>query len=114
MDQVRDRYQRLSPIVYGTHIDTAVLMLQGQEDQRCPLGQSEELYANLLRFTRKPLRMVVYPGGSHSLASSGRPSHRVGYHRRLVDWVVRYAEQSDGGIERRNTDETAAADVAAS
>ena len=91
IDEARERYHRLSPIEYCTRVDTAVLMLQGQDDQRCPLGQSEELYASLLRFSRQPLSMVVYPGGSHGLASSGRPSHRVDYHRRLVDWVMRHA-----------------------
>ncbi|HEY4555967.1 MAG TPA: S9 family peptidase, partial [Lysobacter sp.] len=42
-------YARLSPVEYAAKVRTATLMLQGQDDQRCPLGQSEEFYANLIR-----------------------------------------------------------------
>jgi len=114
IDQARDRYQRLSPIEYCTHVDAAVLMLQGQDDQRCPLGQSEELYANLLRLSRKAPTMVVYPGGSHGLSGSGRPSHRVDFHRRLVDWVMRYAGESSEQQAQHEEDEAATAAAEAS
>jgi len=87
IDEVRERYHRLSPIEYCHEVETATLLLQGQEDQRCPLGQSEELFANLVRCSRAPARMVIYPGGSHSLAGSGKPTHRVDYHRRLSRWI---------------------------
>lgn len=95
IDEVRERYHRLSPIEYCERAKAAVLILQGQEDERCPLSQSEELFANLVRCSRSATRMVVYPGGSHGLASSGRPSHRVDYHRRVADWVVRHAGSAE-------------------
>ncbi|MDR0182972.1 alpha/beta hydrolase family protein [Lysobacter arvi] len=114
IDEARERYQRLSPIEYCTHVNAAVLMLQGQDDQRCPLGQSEQLFASMVRFSKKPLRMVVYPGGSHSLASSGRPSHRADYHRRIVDWVVEHVVEPTRRIEPGASDEKAPADAAAS
>lgn len=87
IDEVRERYHRLSPIEYCQTVKTSTLIPQGDEDQRCPLGQAEELYANLVRCAEVPARMVVYPGGSHMLASNGRPSHRVDYHTRLVEWI---------------------------
>lgn len=114
IDEARERYHRLSPIEYCAHVDTPVLMLQGQDDQRCPLGQSEELYANLLRLSRKAPTMVVYPGGSHGLSGSGRPSHRVDFHRRLVDWVMRYAGESSKQQAQREEDEAATAAAEAS
>jgi len=40
-----------------------------------------------LAMPAEPARMVVYPGGSHALAGTGRPSHRLDYHRRLAHWV---------------------------
>lgn len=85
--EARDRYHRLSPIEYCHAVTTPTLLLQGEEDQRCPLGQSEEIFANLVRCSKASVRMVVYPGGSHHLAGSGKPSHRVDYHRRLAGWV---------------------------
>ena len=37
--------------------------------------------------------LVVYPGGSHALSASGKPSHRRDYHQRIVDWVERHANR---------------------
>jgi dipeptidyl aminopeptidase/acylaminoacyl peptidase len=82
-----DRYHRLSPIEYCRGVFTPVLVLQGQDDERCPLGQSEELFANLVRCGRSPCKLVVYPEGAHAVGRSGTPSHRVDYHRRLAAWV---------------------------
>ncbi|MEG3191021.1 MULTISPECIES: S9 family peptidase [Novilysobacter] len=93
INEVRERYHALSPVKYCIDVGAATLILQGEDDQRCPLGQAEELFANLIRCSKSPVQMVVYPGGSHSLSGSGKPSHRVDYHRRLTDWVQRWAGQ---------------------
>jgi dipeptidyl aminopeptidase/acylaminoacyl peptidase len=85
-----DRYARLSPVEHAAKVDCATLFLQGADDQRCPLGQAEEMFAHLIRGGHGHSMMVVYPGGSHSLASSGKPAHRVDYHRRISDWVSRH------------------------
>jgi dipeptidyl aminopeptidase/acylaminoacyl peptidase len=90
MGQLRSLYHKLSPIDYCHNVSAAVLMLQGQDDQRCPLGQSEELLANLVCCSDSQTQMIVYPGGSHHLANTGKPSHRVDYHRRLAAWVQRW------------------------
>jgi dipeptidyl aminopeptidase/acylaminoacyl peptidase len=90
MDELRARYHKLSPIDYCHNVSAAVLMLQGGDDQRCPLGQSEEFLANLVCCSDSHTQMVVYPGGSHHMASTGKPSHRVDYHRRLAGWVQRW------------------------
>ena len=71
--------------------------------------------------------MVVYPGGSHSMAGTGKPSHREDYHRRIEHWVQRAinrggtpsedrggegkdAEEEDSGVPASNKDETGAAE----
>ena len=82
-----ERYARLSPVEHAARVDTATLFLNGQDDQRCPVGQCEEMYANVVRAGNKRSMMVIYPGGSHSLAGSGTPSHRVDYHERVVKWI---------------------------
>jgi dipeptidyl aminopeptidase/acylaminoacyl peptidase len=82
-----ERYARLSPVEHAAKVDTATLFLQGQDDQRCPVGQSEEMYANLVRAGHTRSMMVIYPGGSHSMAGSGKPSHRVDYHHRIARWM---------------------------
>lgn len=112
MDRVRGRYHRLSPIEYCRNADAAVLLLQGQDDQRCPVGQSEEMFANLVRCSGRPVQMVVYPGGSHSLAGTGKPAHRVDWHQRIVEWVTCHAGTpvADRARDRRS-DERDAADT---
>ncbi len=81
---------RLSPAIHAPDAHTATLILQGADDQRCPVGQAEELFATLVRCTQDPVRLGVYPDGSHQLAGSGKPSLRVDYHRRTVEWLERY------------------------
>jgi dipeptidyl aminopeptidase/acylaminoacyl peptidase len=91
----RRTFQRLSPIHYAEHATTPTLILQGQDDQRCPAGQSEELFSLLMRQDKAKVRMVLYPGGHHDLAEDGRPSHRRDYHRRIVSWCERHASKTE-------------------
>jgi dipeptidyl aminopeptidase/acylaminoacyl peptidase len=85
--EIRDVYRALSPIEECATTRAQVLLLQGESDYRCPLGQSEEIFAHLLRCGR-PAKLVVYPGGDHGLAGEGKPSHRVDFHRRFAAWVA--------------------------
>lgn len=85
-----DRYAALSPIMHCPDVTAAVLILQGENDGRCPRGQSEELFAHLIRCTQAPAELVVYPTSTHSEAESGRPGNRVDYHGRLVGWAERW------------------------
>ncbi|WP_162823847.1 S9 family peptidase [Lysobacter sp. TY2-98] len=82
-----DRYRRLSPVEYAASVDTATLFLNGRDDQRCPAGQCEEMFANMIRAGHRNCMMVLYPAGTHSLSGSGNPSHRVDYHDRVVNWI---------------------------
>jgi dipeptidyl aminopeptidase/acylaminoacyl peptidase len=88
----RDLARRLSPIQHAHHATTPTLILQGEADARCPIGQSEELFALLMRCTKAPVEMMIYPQGHHDLAEDGRPSHRLDYHQRIVDWLERWIE----------------------
>ena len=91
-EDVRRRYHELSPIEHLDNAKTPTLILQGEDDQRCPLGQSEELFSTLMRVSRCEPVLVIYPGADHQLASSGKPSLREDYHSRIVDWLVRWCE----------------------
>ncbi|HEX2036677.1 MAG TPA: S9 family peptidase [Chloroflexota bacterium] len=84
-------YRRLSPVRYADQVTTPTLILHGESDDRCPIGQGEELYIALVAAARVPVQFVRYPGGAHGFLTSGRPSHRVDYSRRVVEWVERYA-----------------------
>jgi dipeptidyl aminopeptidase/acylaminoacyl peptidase len=89
----RETYRRLSPVNYAHLARTPTLLLHGEKDARCPLGQSEELFTILLETSNAPAEMVVYPGGEHDLAENGRPSHRIDYHTRIVEWCERFCSR---------------------
>lgn len=87
-----ERYRRLSPIHHAAAATTPTLILQGADDQRCPIGQAEELFATLMRARNAEVELVVYPGGTHRLAELGRPSHRLDYHGRIAEFVLRHVQ----------------------
>ena len=80
-------YDRLSPIRRAHRIQAPTLILQGMDDQRCPVGQAEQLYTTLVRAGLEDVRLVLFPQGQHHLSSTGRPSHREAWYGQLVDWL---------------------------
>ncbi len=91
----RETYRRLSPLSYADRITTPTLLVHGEADDRCPIGQSEELFAALMVAAKAPVQFVRYPGGSHAFVVVGRPSHRVDFNRRVVEWVERWTLGAD-------------------
>ncbi len=78
-----------SPWSRVASVTTPTLLLQGQDDQRCPAAQAEQWFA-ALRSRGVPTEMVLYPGSSHLFILSGRPSHRADYNQRLIDWTEQH------------------------
>ncbi|MFN8472940.1 MAG: S9 family peptidase [Anaerolineae bacterium] len=101
----REAFRRLSPVNYVDRVTTPCLILHGEADDRCPIGQGEEFFVGLVAQGKVPTEFVRYPGGSHMFLRNGRPSHRVDYSARVVDWVERYAN-----APQSETVETQAAD----
>jgi dipeptidyl aminopeptidase/acylaminoacyl peptidase len=89
----RETFRRLSPMNYVDKVTTPTLILHGEADERCPIGQGEELFTGLVAAGKVPTEFVRYPGGSHMFIAQGRPSHRVDFNRRVVDWVTRHASR---------------------
>jgi dipeptidyl aminopeptidase/acylaminoacyl peptidase len=85
-----ERYRALSPVNFAHKAVTPTLILQGKEDERCPRGQAEELFAVLMRVGKAPSEMVMYPGGDHHLYETGKPSHRLDVVKRMMDWIERW------------------------
>ena len=90
LPDARERYRALSPISHAQRITAPVLILQGDDDQRCPLGQAEELLGTLVRDTDTAARMILFPGGSHHVSTTGRPSHRRAYFEAVVESAERW------------------------
>ena len=84
-----EEYRRQSPMTYVHAIDTPVLIVHSEEDLRCPVEQSEELFT-ALRLLRKPVEYVRFPGESHELTRSGAPRHRIARFEILLDFFDRH------------------------
>ncbi|MEU6998013.1 S9 family peptidase [Nonomuraea sp. NPDC046570] len=82
-----------SPLVRVSQVNTPTLILHGEADDRCPVGQAEQWFA-ALRERGVPVRLVRYPGGSHLFILNGRPSHRRDYNERIVQWLEQWVTGS--------------------
>lgn len=85
--------RRLSPTLHAHKARTPTLILQGEDDQRCPRAQAEELFMILRRKAKIPCEMVIYPGESHKFTSDGSLANRLDVMQRIVDWVTRWAPE---------------------
>jgi dipeptidyl aminopeptidase/acylaminoacyl peptidase/CubicO group peptidase (beta-lactamase class C family) len=84
-----DSFVASSPLSQVGSVRTPTLLLHGESDIRCPVGQAEQWHV-ALRQLGVPVELVRYPGGSHLFILDGPPSHRMDYNQRVTDWVERY------------------------
>jgi dipeptidyl aminopeptidase/acylaminoacyl peptidase len=85
MDKMLER----SPITYASRVETPVLLLHGETDARCPIGQSEEYFTALKRLG-KEVEFVRFPGCSHMFPRMGHPKMREEYLTRTLGWFDRF------------------------
>lgn len=83
------KYMEKSPLFHVNYVKTPILIIHSEEDLRCPIGQAEEFYT-ALKYLKKDVEFVRYPGENHELSRSGRPDHRVDRLNRIVDWFEKY------------------------
>ena len=84
-----DAYVERSPITYAPQVRTPVLLLHGEADVRCPIGQSEEYYVALKRLG-KTVEFVRFPGGFHGFVTGGHLAMRQAYYDRVLEWFDRW------------------------
>ncbi len=97
-----DAYADMSPLTHVTRVRTPTLIVHGTADVRCPIGQAQQWHT-ALRERGVPTRIVLYPDASHLFILEGKPSHRIDFNRRVVDWLEQYAGDS-GGPRRARID----------
>ncbi|HET9781912.1 MAG TPA: S9 family peptidase [Candidatus Dormibacteraeota bacterium] len=68
---------------------TPLLLLQAENDLRCPPGNSETVFL-ILRTLGREVEMIRYPGESHIMLGIGRPDRRVDRLERIVDWFTKH------------------------
>lgn len=91
----QQRLAELSPLTEVGNVRTPTLVLHGADDRACPIGQAQQWHS-ALRERGVATTLTVYPGASHLFILNGRPSHRVDYNQRVLDWVLQYAGDERG------------------
>ena len=83
-----DHYRERSPLTYAALMTTPLRIIAAENDYRCPISQSEELYTWLRKFDRAPVDFVRMPGASHGVHATPRQ------HVRAIalehEWILRY------------------------
>lgn len=81
-----------SPLSHVEKINTPMLLMHGENDMRCPPGQSEEFFVALKRLG-KEVTMIRYPEEFHGIK---RPKHREDFFNRLWAWFEYFRKNSQG------------------
>ncbi|HHW26432.1 MAG TPA: S9 family peptidase [Firmicutes bacterium] len=79
-----------SPISYVDRVNTPLLLLHGENDLRCPIGNSEQFYAALRRLGKTAV-FVRYPGEYHGLK---RHLHQIDKLERMLAWFEHYRKSA--------------------
>ena len=78
-----------SPSTHIHNASTPTLILQGEADDRCPVGQGEELFVALAK-RGVETEFVRYPGCSHLMRGSGPVDYRIDFNERVIEWFKRF------------------------
>jgi hypothetical protein len=81
-----------SPITYIEKVHTPLMLVLGEADYRTPPGAGGEEMFRALKFLKRPVIMVRFPGESHELSRSGQPWHRVERLEHIVGWFDKYLQ----------------------
>lgn len=86
-----DSYLHMSPITYVQDIHTPLLLLHGEQDQRCNIEQAQQLFA-ALKYLDRDVQMVIFEGQSHGLSRGGHPKMRLERLRHITNWFAKYLQ----------------------
>jgi dipeptidyl aminopeptidase/acylaminoacyl peptidase len=85
----RERMAAMSPLTYVENIETPLLILHTLDDQRCPIEQSEQLYA-AMKYLEKKAVFLRYPSGNHLMYRLGKPTLRTAWLKDTMSWFEEY------------------------
>lgn len=88
-------FKARSPITYVDKITTPLMLIEGETDFRTPPGAGGEQMFRALKYLKRPVVMVQFPGETHELSRSGKPTHRVERLEHIVAWFDKYLMGQD-------------------
>ena len=94
MEDAREMLIAQSPVTHLHRAVTPTLLLHGEHDVRCEIGQSELLFALLSR-AGVETELVRYPEASHTFPWTGPTSQRIDFWDRVIAWFDKYLKPID-------------------
>lgn len=85
----REQIAAQSPSTFIHNAKTPTLIVHGEADERCPIGQGEQLFISLKKLGVE-VEFARYPGGFHGFVTNGEPTHRLDYYERSLGWFKRF------------------------
>lgn len=81
----REWYEKHSPSTYAHRATTPTLIIHGEADERCPIGQGEQMFVALKKACCE-VEFARYPGGDHLFFIGGPAEHREDFLGRVLAW----------------------------
>ena len=81
----REWCEARSPATHAHRVTTPTLIVHGEADERCPIGQGEQMFV-ALKEAGCEVEFVRYPGRSHLMLRGGPALHRVDFQTRVLGW----------------------------
>ena len=89
--EASEAYAAHSPSTFAHRARTPTLIMQGESDERCPIGQGEQMFVALNQAGCE-VEFARYPGGAHAMLRVGPPSHRADFLGRVLDWFTEHLQ----------------------
>ena len=89
-----DRLWKKSPLATANDVTTPTLLIQSENDYRCPIEQAEQFFMMLSR-NEVDTEFIRFPAEGHELSRSGKPRHRKERFEFILDWHGRHLGAND-------------------
>jgi dipeptidyl aminopeptidase/acylaminoacyl peptidase len=88
--KARQSYLENSPFFSADRVHTPLLIMHGQKDYTVPTQQGEMMFY-ALRYLKRPVELVLYRDGDHSIVRGSRDDY-LDYYQRALDWWQKYLQ----------------------
>jgi len=86
--KARQSYLDNSPFFHADRVHTPLLIMHGQKDYTVPTQQGEMMFY-ALRYLKRPVELVLYRDGDHSIVRGSHDDY-LDYYQRTLDWWEKY------------------------
>jgi len=86
--KARRSYLDNSPFFSADRVHTPLLIMHGEKDYTVPTQQGEMMFY-ALRYLKRPVELVLYRDGDHSIVRGSRDDY-LDYYQRTLDWWKKY------------------------